>query len=434
MFGNINNTTKWVGLLVLLLVANIAYYFYNNWGLVTVKVNDQPLGKIISSIEWQGWVKIYTNLPLDSKVTMYVDHVPLAEAMETLAANVDVPPPPSDGTDNGPGPNPSATPGNPGNQPGIGAGGPPGGGGFGGPAAGGPGGGGGGPGGPPGGRGGGFGGGLGGGGRAQWNLAFFVAPNAALAKQEIREFQTGDPDADAKIYTYGTQIQMIADDNIPDTPDPWAQSWSGVKPVDPSASAAPAPSAATPAAPVDAQAGAATPTATGNDPTDPPAVPTLQTYLQDFAQSANIWIMAPGSWAPEISSAPPPNSSIIRALENFVSGSHGVVIQALILRAGRGGGGGRDIGGDDSWADRMRNSINGLPPEERPEALDQLNQEIQFRKDVRTLPPDQRRQKMMQHFLERMVYGERLDRLSPVKRAQVFKRMITMRAAAKAQK
>src|SRR5271170_5390779 len=100
MFGN-EASTKWLWLLSLLVVANIAYYFYSEWGLVTVKVTDVPLSKVIHSIEWQGWVKIYTNLPLDTKVTMYVDHVPLAEAMETLAANVDVPPPPSDGTDDG---------------------------------------------------------------------------------------------------------------------------------------------------------------------------------------------------------------------------------------------------------------------------------------------------------------------------------------------
>src|SRR5476651_2902993 len=82
------SSAKWRWIFCLLVLANIAYYFYNNWGLITVKVHDAPLSKVISSIEWQGWVKIYTNLPPDAKVTMYVDHVPLAEAMESLAANV----------------------------------------------------------------------------------------------------------------------------------------------------------------------------------------------------------------------------------------------------------------------------------------------------------------------------------------------------------
>ncbi len=384
--------------------ANIAYYLYNNWGLVTVKVKDAPLSKVISSIEWQGWVKIYTNLPLDSKVTMYADHVPLSEAMETLAANVDVPPPPSDGTDNGSPPDQNRPVGTPGGFAGAQ---PNGGGGPGGGR-------------PPGGRGGGF------GRRAEWNLAFFVAPTSSQLKQEIREFQSDDPDTDAKVYTYGTQMQLIATESMAITADPRLQSWPGVKPVDPSA---------TPPASV-AQAGTTSPSPNGADPADPPAntPPTLQTYLQDFTQAANIWIMAPGSWTPPVSDPPPPDSSIVRAVKNFISGYHGVVMQAIVLRAGRGGPRGGIAGADDNWADRMRNAINGLPPDERPDALDQLNQEIQFRKDVQALPPDQRRQKFIQHFAEKMIYGERLSRLSPEKRAQMYKRMVTMRSAAKAQK
>jgi hypothetical protein len=427
MFGN--RSAKWIWLMVLLVLANIASYFYNNWGLVTVKVNDAPLSKVIRSIEWQGWVRIYTNLAPDTKVTMYVDHVPLAEAMETLAANIDVPAPSPDG-DNSARPN-RDRPARSGDQPGGFAGAPPGGGG----AFGGPGGGGAGdagtPGGPPGGRGGGF-----GGRRAEWNLAFFVAPTSAQVKQEIREFELSDPNDDTKVYTFGTQMQLVASESMTTSADPRLQSWPGVKPVDVSAGPAQAP----PAAPVDAQAGTATPPPTGNAPANPPAptTPTMQTYLQAFAESANIWIMAPGSWAPEVSSAPRPDSSIIRAVENFVRGSHGAVTQAFVLRAGRGGarGGNRGdfAGGDDAWADRMRNAINGLPPDERPDALDQVNKEVQFRKDLRALPPEQRRQKMFQHFAERMIYGERLSRLSPAKRALVYQRMIAMRAAAKAQK
>jgi hypothetical protein len=255
-------------------------------------------------------------------------------------------------------------------------------------------------------------------------------------KQEIREFQSSDPNDDTKVYTYGTQMQLVASESMTTAPDPRLQSWPGVKPVDPSASLAQAP----PAAPVAAQASAATPTQTGNGPADPPAntPPTIQTYLQAFAESANIWIMTPAAWSPEVSSAPSPNPSIIRALKNLVSGSHGAVTQALVLRVGRGGarGGnpGNFAGGDDAWADRMRNAINGLPPDERPDALDQLNKETQFRKDLQSVPPEQRRPKMAQHMMEKMLYGERLSRLSPAKRAQFYQRMIAARAAAKAQK
>jgi len=424
MFGI--SYAKWKWIIGLLILANIANYFYSNWGLVTVKVTNAPLSKVIPSIEWQGWVKIYTNLPPDTKVTMYVDHVPLAEAMETLAANVDVPPPPD--ADDGTPPN-RDRPDRANGQPGGIAGALPGGSGtFSGPGAGGVSGAGA-PGGPQGGRGGGF-----GGRGAQWNLAFFVAPTTAQVKQEIREFESGDSDDDTKVYTYGTQMQLIASENMTITADPRLQSWPGVKPVDPSASPAP----------VDAQATAAPPTPTGNGPATPPAnaTPTLQTYLQAFAESANIWIMAPGSWTPEVSSAPPPDSSIISAVKNLVGKSHGAVTQALVLRTGRGGarggarGGNRGdfAGGDDAWANRMRNAITGLPPDERPDALEQLNKEIQFRKDLQSVPPEQRRQKMFQHMMERMIYGERLSRLSPVKRAQVYQRIVAMRTAAKAQK
>jgi hypothetical protein len=81
----------------------------------------------------------------------------------------------------------------------------------------------------------------------------------------------------------------------------------------------------------------------------------------------------------------------------------------------------------------MRNAINGLPPDQRPEALNQLSQEVQFRKDLQGLPTDQRRQRMIQHFVERMLYSDH-SRLSPEKRAKMYQRIIAMRQAAKAPK
>jgi hypothetical protein len=162
----------------------------------------------------------------------------------------------------------------------------------------------------------------------------------------------------------------------------------------------------------------------------------VQTYLQAFAESANIWIMSSASWTPEVANPPAPDSSIIRAVKNFVSSTHGSVTQALVLRAGRGGprgGTGNDFGNDDAWADRMRNAIAGLPPDERPDASAQLDQEIQFRKQVQALPPEQRRPLFMAHFAEKMLYADR-SRLSPEKRAKQYQRMIAMRQAAKAAK
>jgi hypothetical protein len=255
--------------------------------------------------------------------------------------------------------------------------------------------------------------------RAEWNLAFFVGPTSSAVKREISQFEAGDPDIDAKVYTYGTQLQMIADDNVTATPDPHLQAWPGYKP-------APPPAAPDPSQPAIADSG-------------PPAstTPTVHTYLEAFARSANIWIMATGSWVPEVANPPAPDSSIIRAVENFVSSAHGAMTEALILRAGRGGprgGGPNNFGGDDAWADRMTNAIAGLPADQRPAALQQLNQEVDFRKSLAALPPEERRQKMFAHFAERMIYGERLLRLSPEKRAKVYQRMIAMRQAAKAGK
>jgi hypothetical protein len=225
-------------------------------------------------------------------------------------------------------------------------------------------------------------------------------------------------------------MQLLASDSVTSAPDPRAQSWPGVKPPAPPSPDISATSAPTATSPAD-------PSATPDAP-----VPIAQTYLQDFAEEANIWIMAPGTWTPDVSTPPPADTSIIHAVEKFVSNAHGAVTQAIILRVGRGGarggppntgGQGNYAGNDDAWADRMRNAINGLPADQRPDALEQLNTEIEFRKKMRTIPSDQRRQMMMQHFMERMLYADR-SRLSPEKRAKAYQRMIALREAAKAQK
>ena len=82
-----NRYTLTGGIIVFLLLANLLYYCFSGWGLITVKVQDVPLSQVIKSIEWQGWVKICTNIAPDTKISMYVDHVPLPEALETLAIN-----------------------------------------------------------------------------------------------------------------------------------------------------------------------------------------------------------------------------------------------------------------------------------------------------------------------------------------------------------
>jgi hypothetical protein len=403
-----NRYAKWGAVIVFLILANIINQFYWNWGLITVKVTDAPLSKVIKSIEWQGWVKVCTNLPLDQKVSMYVDHVPLAEAMETLAANVSGPANGADQQDGNPPGNAGA-----GGRPGAGAN-PTANGGAGAP-----------PGGPGGARGGRGGGGFGGGG-ATWNLAFFVAPTSGQVKDEIRAFQAGDTDDDTKVYTFPTPLQMVSSDEDMPASDPRRQSWPGVKPVDPSATPPTS----------DAQ----TNSATGNGPgghADPAAdaAPTVQTYLQALAQSANIWIMTPGSWAPPVSSAPAANSSIISAVKNLVASAHGAVTEVIVLRVGRGargtpGGRGGGFANQEAMFDRMSNAISGLPEEAQTAARSQLDQEAKFFKDVRNASPDQQRQMIRDHLMSKIGNGDRMERMSPQKRAARFQRIVANRMAA----
>ena len=273
MFDNMSSTAKWLWILALLVVANVAYYLYNNWGLVTVKVTDQPLSKVIHSIEWQAWVKIYTNLPPDTKVTMWADHVPLAEAMETLAANVDVPP--GLVTDDATRPRRNRTTAladqtgwtaadqSSGQFQ--------------------------------------FSSGSGWRWESRWarrrprrirrrwwlgpalpsgTSRFFVAPTAAQVRQEISNFETNDPGEENKVYTYGSQLQLISTESTATAPDPRLQTWPGYQPPAPK----PLPN------PADATQGNADSTPAADTP------PNVQTYLESFAAAANVWIMAPGSW------------------------------------------------------------------------------------------------------------------------------------------
>jgi hypothetical protein len=369
------------GVIALLVVANIISYFWNSWGLITVKVKDAPLGQVIKSIERQGWVTIISNIDPQSKVTMYCDHVTLPEAMETLALNVD---------DSG----------------GAGGGGQGGNGGGGG------------------GRG--FGGGMGGG--AQWHLGFFAAPTSAQVRDEIRTFTEGaDRNDDTLLsYSFPTPLDMISDESTP-VADPRKQMWPGVK-----TAPAPPPNAdGTPATGPDGQ------------PLQAEAPPTtVQGYLRNFAEGADVWIMAPSAWDPAVSTAPPPNDSIIAAIRHFVGGARGSVTEAIILRGreqrtasttgdrprgGYRGGGGLDLG---MMEDRVDNAINGLPKDLQPAARAKLADEKQNQKEMATLPPDQRRQKMIAHFIDLRLNGDNNWRRSPEKRAKMYARVVSNRIAA----
>jgi hypothetical protein len=345
---------KAAAVIFLLIVANIVRWFFSDWGLITVTVHEAPLGQIVKSIERQGWVRIYTDIDPSTPVSMYVVKVPLAEAMETLVANL-----------------------------------------------------------PNGG---------------QWKLGFFAAPSSSAVKNEISAFQSGNLGDDAKIFSFPTPLQMLDTDSEMPAADPRLQTWPGMQAPPP----APAPTA------VADNSGNNPQTPAPAAPADPPGPPTVQDYFTAFAQGADIWIVAPGSWTPVVSKAPAPSSSIISAVENLVSTAHGSVQQAIILQARgrrqggpRGGGGG---GGDTGWVmteDRIKNAINGLPEEARPQALAQLNAEVSFMKDVQAAPADQRRAMMRDHFTKRM--GNNNWRRSPEKRAQRYSNAVSNRISARGQ-
>jgi hypothetical protein len=103
-------------------------------------------------------------------------------------------------------------------------------------------------------------------------------------------------------------------------------------------------------------------------------------------------------------------------------------------RGARGGGDGNrggGFGGDmEAMQDRMRNAINGLPEDSRSEALDQLNQEVQFYQTVKAAPADQQPQMIRDHIMTKMV-NNGPGRQSPEKRAAREARAVAAREAAR---
>jgi hypothetical protein len=80
------NRKKWlITSVLLLLTVKIIWYYYSNWGLITIHADQQPLRKIVSEIQRQGHVTLLTNLDPATPVTMHVDRVPVSDALETLS-------------------------------------------------------------------------------------------------------------------------------------------------------------------------------------------------------------------------------------------------------------------------------------------------------------------------------------------------------------
>jgi hypothetical protein len=72
--------------LVVLFVANIGWRIWSNWGLITIEVQDAPVAEVVRKLEKQGGVRLRTNLPAETKITMRVRNVSLMHAMEILSS------------------------------------------------------------------------------------------------------------------------------------------------------------------------------------------------------------------------------------------------------------------------------------------------------------------------------------------------------------
>jgi hypothetical protein len=85
---NPNRLKLLLGVAAVLLIVCV-WKWIAGWGLVTVHVTGEPLSKVIRSIERQGGIEIVTSADPATPVTMDVDKVPAAEAVDTLAARLD---------------------------------------------------------------------------------------------------------------------------------------------------------------------------------------------------------------------------------------------------------------------------------------------------------------------------------------------------------
>lgn len=67
----------------------VGWYIYSGWGLVTLKVEDAPVGKVLASISKQGGIEIVSNLDPSTTVSLDVKRVPPVEALDIVAIRTD---------------------------------------------------------------------------------------------------------------------------------------------------------------------------------------------------------------------------------------------------------------------------------------------------------------------------------------------------------
>jgi hypothetical protein len=84
----LNKNSLLLGFFALLVLVVAVRLFWPD-GLITLDFKDAPLAKVIASIERQGHVRIATNVPPETLVTIQMKRVPLMEALETLSVRVE---------------------------------------------------------------------------------------------------------------------------------------------------------------------------------------------------------------------------------------------------------------------------------------------------------------------------------------------------------
>jgi len=71
------------------LFGGLAWHIYSGWGLVTIRVNEAPLNKVLESIGKQGSIEIVTNLDPTNKVSLDVYRVTPTEALDIVSVRTD---------------------------------------------------------------------------------------------------------------------------------------------------------------------------------------------------------------------------------------------------------------------------------------------------------------------------------------------------------
>lgn len=322
----------WLAFLtLLLLVGYVSWYFWNNWGLITVHAAEKPLGDVIRSIEKQGHVTIRTNMDLTKPVTMEVEKVVLAEALETLAVSSE----------------------------------------------------------------------------ARWRLTYLVAPDKGAIDAALATISAGErPEGwDTK---YVPTMGMNNDDVLV-LPDPRKDRWEVTEAKEAN----------------------------------------LQAYLEQASRHVSASFLVLESFNPAVPKAPSAGA-VSKSLPKLVSTAKGSYKEIFLLqgdrRRERAEGEGRPPGDDDgprfagnfgdgggrrggfnreAMEERVQNEINKMPTAQRETAQKEYNERKQFFEDLRTLPPEQQREKMQEFMsdpknMERMenAMAAREARRSPESRAQ----------------